>query len=315
MMPRLSVLLCTRNRGDKIRNAVNSILANTFKDFELLIVDQSTDDKTQSVIKSYSDSRIRYVRTNTVGLARARNIAIRESKTEIVVFTDDDCICDKGWLESIMAEYSKDHSIMGVYGRVLSYGEKKAGMFCQCIIDSIERKVVNTPIIPYDILGHGNNMSFRKEVFRKAGLYIESLGAGTWMKGGEDTDMIYRALRHKIKFCYSPEPLVYHDNWLTTEQTRKLIYGYTMSGTAIFTKYAVKMDLQALKFIMMKGRSSLRNFIYHACMGHFDERIMHELKQLKWFFIGIGIGIYYVFVSYPTLGENDYVNWQNKIIL
>lgn len=308
MMPMVSVLLCTRNRGDKIKNAVYSILANTFKDFELLIVDQSTDDKTQSVLTSYSDPRIRYLRTNTVGLARARNIAIRESRTEIVVFTDDDCICDKGWLGAIVAEYKKDPSIMGVYGRVLPHGEEKAGMFCQCVIDSMEMKVVNTPVIPYEILGHGNNMSFRKQVFRKAGLYIESLGAGTWMKGGEDTDMIYRALRHKMKFCYSPQPLVYHDNWLTTEQTRKLIYGYTMSATTIFTKYAVKMDLQALKYILKKGRLSLQKFLYHASVGHFDDRFIHAINELKWFFIGIGVGIFYVFVSHPTLEENNDAN-------
>jgi glycosyltransferase involved in cell wall biosynthesis len=118
-MPEISVLLCTRNRGDKIKNAVDSILENSYENFELIIVDQSSDDKTKTAIETYSDPRIRYIRSQTVGLSRSRNIAIRESLSEIVGFTDDDCIVDREWLASIMTEFEGDSSVMGVYGRVL----------------------------------------------------------------------------------------------------------------------------------------------------------------------------------------------------
>ena len=75
-MPEVSVLLCTRNRGDRIINAVDSILENSFENFELIVVDQSSDDKTKTVLEKYSDPRIRYIRSHTVGLSRSRNIAI-----------------------------------------------------------------------------------------------------------------------------------------------------------------------------------------------------------------------------------------------
>jgi len=300
-MPEISVLLCTRNRGEKIINAVDSILENSYKNFELILVDQSSDDKTKTAIETYSDSRIRYIRSQTVGLSRSRNIAIRESLSEIVVFTDDDCIVDPEWLASIMKEYESDSSVMGVYGRVLPYGKGEPSMVCHCIIDSMERKTVDSPIIPYTVLGHGNNMSFRKDVFRKTGLYIESLGAGTWMRAGEDTDLTYLALRKRIKFLYSPKPLVYHNNWVSKEKGENLELGYILAAVAVFTKYSLKLDKIAIshlleweKYILKKIASSLLNL-------NKDRRLVPEMKKLWWFNVGFIMGLKYIFVTPPKL--------------
>jgi glycosyltransferase involved in cell wall biosynthesis len=297
-MPLLSVLLCTRNRGEKVRNAVDSILGNSFTDFELVVIDQSTDIKTKSVMETYSDSRIRYMHTDTVGLSRSRNIAIRASKAEIIVFTDDDCICDNEWLAAIASEYKSDPSLMGVYGRVLPYGKEPEGMICHCLIDSMERITVDSAVVPYGILGHGNNMSFRKDVFRRIGLYIESLGAGTWMKGGEDTDLIYRALRAKMKFAYSPKPLVYHDNWMLLARASELEHGYILAAIAVFVKYALHLDFKALKHISERGAEILKRIFYHL-----KRRNKNELElafvRLKWFVIGLVMGVKYFWVLPP----------------
>ena len=308
MNPTVSVLLCTRNRGEKIKGAVDSILANSFKDFELVIIDQSTDEKTKVVIDAYSDSRIRYIQTNTVGLARSRNIAIRESRTEIIVFTDDDCICDKDWLSSIMAEYESDPSLMGVYGRVLPYGKGGHGMFCHCLIGSTERRTADKPVIPYNVLGHGNNMSFRKDVFRKVGLYIESLGAGTWMRGGEDTELIYRALRKHMKFGYSPEPLVYHDNWMPVAKAAELECGYILAAIAVFTTFALRMDGIALGHVVHRGAEIIHRIGYHLIRRDRDGGLAPASKRLKWFMVGLIMGIKYFCVIPPKVEGITYTN-------
>src|SRR5262249_3034583 len=95
-LPRLSVAICTRNRADKLKRAVASILANTFDDFELIVIDQSTDGKTAAALSAIDDPRVRYIPTDTVGLAKSRNVAVRESRADILVYTDDDCVCDRG---------------------------------------------------------------------------------------------------------------------------------------------------------------------------------------------------------------------------
>jgi glycosyltransferase involved in cell wall biosynthesis len=79
--PILSVAICMRIRADKLKHAVDSVLANSFADFELFVVDQSTDGKTAAALAmTVDDSRLRYIPTNTVGVAKSRNIAARESR-------------------------------------------------------------------------------------------------------------------------------------------------------------------------------------------------------------------------------------------
>ena len=71
MSGRVSILLCTRNRPEKARRCIASILDNTYSDFELIVVDQSTDDQTRDAVSSIDDSRLVYIRTTTVGLSRS----------------------------------------------------------------------------------------------------------------------------------------------------------------------------------------------------------------------------------------------------
>ena len=109
--PILSVLICTRNRADKLKRAVDSVLANSFTNYELIVVDQSTDGGTAAALATLDDERLRYIHTDTVGVAKSRNIAVRESRAEIVVYTDDDCVCHNQWLASIHAEFESDPTV------------------------------------------------------------------------------------------------------------------------------------------------------------------------------------------------------------
>jgi glycosyltransferase involved in cell wall biosynthesis len=239
--PTLSVLICTRNRADKLKRAVDSVLANSFTDFELIVVDQSTDGKSKELLATLDDSRLRYIPTNTVGVAKSRNVAARSSRAEIVVYTDDDCVCDREWLASIYAEFAADPTVLGVYGRVIPYG-KHDGMICPCINESTERLVLEGPAIPHLCLGGGNNMSFRKSVFRKAGLFLESLGPGTRLNHAEDTEFSFRVLWHRCKIVYSPVPVVQHDKWLDGPGLAELNKGAVRGLGLVFLAYALRFD-------------------------------------------------------------------------
>jgi glycosyltransferase involved in cell wall biosynthesis len=284
--PALSVLVCTRNRGDKVGHALESILSNTFNDIELIVIDQSADDRTRDVVSHIADDRVRYIRTATVGLAKSRNIAIKASRSETIVFTDDDCICEPDWLATIVAEFEADNSIAGIFGRVLPYGESRGEMICACLMDSLERCTVDRPVVPYLVLGHGNNMSFKKSLFRKVGLFIESLGAGTAMKAGEDTELIYRALRLHMKFIYSPRTLVYHDNWLTPERFAVLLDEYVLAASAVFAKFAAKLDIFAATYVIRTGYTFLRQRSRRKLLNHL---------------LGVAVGVRYAFTRTPSL--------------
>jgi glycosyltransferase involved in cell wall biosynthesis len=266
-VPALSVLICTRNRAQKARRAVDSVLANSFGDFELIVVDQSSDRSTEDALATVHDPRLRYIRTDTVGVAISRNISVRAARADTVVFTDDDCVCDREWLASIKAEYVAEPAALGVYGRVIPYGKRgeagwdcvneSNGMVCPAINESTRRIVLEAPAIPHLVVGGGNNMSFRKEAFRKVGLFIESLGPGSAIGTGEDTEFTYRLLWHRCRLVYSPVPLVEHDNWLDRAQYVRMMVVSMRVQAAVFLSYALRFDRLATTHL-------LRTFWYLA---------------------------------------------------
>src|SRR5882757_1424190 len=92
--PFVSAVICTRNRPDKIGNAVESVLANTYSNFDLTIIDQSTNGETEAILRRIGerDGRIRYQRMSKSGLSRAYNLAIASTTGQYIACTDDDCL-------------------------------------------------------------------------------------------------------------------------------------------------------------------------------------------------------------------------------
>ena len=264
MTPQVSVLICTRNRPEKVHRAVASVLANSFRDFELIVVDQSTDDETRERLTAIGDPRLSYYGTNTVGVSLSRNLAIRAARSDIVAFTDDDCVCDRDWLAAIRAEFAADSEVLGVYGRVVPYGAGRMGpdqsdwdcvsrdgdRVCPALIQSTQRRVVESPAIPHLVLGGGNNMSFRKEAFRRVGLFIETLGPGSRIGTGEDTEFTYRLLFNRCRLVYSPEPVVEHDNWLTRDAFAHHMKVAMRVQAAVFSSYALRLDSLAATHLL-----------------------------------------------------------------
>src|SRR3989338_6677567 len=86
----VSVIMATRNRAHSISKSIDSILNQTYKNIELIIVDDGSTDETQQVISSYSDERIRYFKEEKVGRSACRNFGIRNSRGAYIGFCDDD---------------------------------------------------------------------------------------------------------------------------------------------------------------------------------------------------------------------------------
>jgi glycosyltransferase involved in cell wall biosynthesis len=305
MSPSLSVLICTRNRPEKARRAVNSVLANTFKDFELIVVDQTTDGSTRDALAGIDDKRLRYISTDTVGVSISRNIAIRVARADTVVFTDDDCVCDRQWLEAIHAEFAADPQALGVYGRVVPYGKRGDGawacidqsgdMICPALNQSPTRLVIDRPAIPHLTLGGGNNMSFRKEAFRRVGLFLETLGPGSRIGTGEDTEFSYRLLYHHCRLVYSPIPLVEHDNWLDRREFTVMMKVAMRAQAAVFGDYALRFDRLATLHLLRTGWHLAHN---RLAAGSAFGGLFH-------FATGLPYGVKLRLSSPPTLGPAD----------
>ncbi|GHT42019.1 hypothetical protein AGMMS49921_06250 [Endomicrobiia bacterium] len=88
--PKVSVVMPTYNTETHLSKAIDSILAQTFDDFEFLIVDDNSTDKTREIIKSYNDKRVRLIDGRCNGLAAALNHGICEANGEYIARMDAD---------------------------------------------------------------------------------------------------------------------------------------------------------------------------------------------------------------------------------
>jgi len=89
-MPKVSVIIPTYNRADMVGDAIQSVLDQTYADWELIVVDDGSEDNTRDVVASYNDSRVRYIYQDNMKLPGARNTGIRASTGEYVAFLDSD---------------------------------------------------------------------------------------------------------------------------------------------------------------------------------------------------------------------------------
>ncbi len=101
--PEISVVLCTYNRGDRIESAVASVLAQTFDDFELVVVNDGSADDTAERLASIRNPRVRVINRPNGGLSAARNTGIENSWGRFLVFLDDDDPVEPGWLAGLHA--------------------------------------------------------------------------------------------------------------------------------------------------------------------------------------------------------------------
>ena len=98
--PLVSVIVTTFNRADLLCETLDSILNQTYTNFELILVDDGSTDKTEEVVKKYTDHRLHYFKTvNWGGPARPRNIGIKKAKGDYIAFCDDDDIWKNNKLE------------------------------------------------------------------------------------------------------------------------------------------------------------------------------------------------------------------------
>ncbi len=113
--PLVSVIIPTYNRADFVLRAVRTVLVQTERDFELLIVDDGSTDDTQTVLATITDPRVRILRTSHVGVSRARNVALASSSGTWIGFLDDDDEWHRTYLQEQLAVAAAMPEAVAVY--------------------------------------------------------------------------------------------------------------------------------------------------------------------------------------------------------
>lgn len=107
--PLVSVIMPAYNEERNIGNAIASVLAQEYRHFEFIIVDDGSTDRTGQIIQSFDDERIRYIRNETnIGVTKSRNKALEEAKGKYIACLDADDTCTPDRLRK-QVEYMESH--------------------------------------------------------------------------------------------------------------------------------------------------------------------------------------------------------------
>ena len=123
-MAEISVIIPVFNTGMILKNTIESVLDQTFTDFELIIVDDgSTDSTTAGVLNCQTDRRIRIIHQENSGVAAARNRGIREARGRYIAFLDHDDLYLPEKLEVLKSLLDETADAVLAYSPVIPFGE------------------------------------------------------------------------------------------------------------------------------------------------------------------------------------------------
>ena len=122
-MPEISVILPVFNSEDFVRKAIESVLAQTFEDFELIIVNDGSTDSSKDIIDSFEDDRIRLINQSNQGPGAARNNALRIAEGEYIMYLDSDDWFSSDALEVAYGEITKFDADMTFFKMINFDGE------------------------------------------------------------------------------------------------------------------------------------------------------------------------------------------------
>ncbi|NTW02978.1 MAG: glycosyltransferase family 2 protein [Oscillochloris sp.] len=221
-LPRISAVICTRNRGATAVLAVQSILASEHPNFELILIDQSTDQQTRQAVAPFSaDSRFTYVSTPTQGLGKARNIALRLARAEFVAFTDDDCSVPGNWLTVLESVFVLNPRVTVAFSSVEPGPHDPTAGFVPAYTCHRSRMMRNF----WDKCFSrciGASMAVRRECILNMGGFDEMLGAGALFTSAEDADIAVRALAMGQWIYETADTFVIHYGFRTWQEGKAL---------------------------------------------------------------------------------------------
>lgn len=191
----VSVIIPTHHRPALLKEAVASVLEQTWSDFEVIIVDEATTDETAQVIRAFSDPRIRSVRNEiSLGAAGARNSGAALATGEIISFLDDDDCYLPDKLAKTVASFQRSDKIGVVVSGFLIDDFPVIPAFEGNVFDKLSKRFYTLPT---------SILAVRRSVFEALG------GFDKTMAPSEDVEFCLRAAQ-VTEFASIPEPLVFH---------------------------------------------------------------------------------------------------------
>jgi glycosyltransferase involved in cell wall biosynthesis len=197
-MPIVSVIIPTHNCARFITDAIESILSQTYKDYEVIVIDDGSTDDTRERLREYVQKElIRYIYKENKGVAEARNTGILAARGDYIAYVDADDKLDRRMIGACLDALTHEQTEWCITDilRIETRGADDQSSICKSIVP----KNLRIGILKDDF--SLRSPFFKKQTLLDIGLYDKEL------QTREDWDMNIRLILAGIRFSYLPEPL------------------------------------------------------------------------------------------------------------
>lgn len=203
---KFSLVMATVDRITEVERFLTHLNLQTFRDFELIVVDQNADDRLLAILAPYFDSfLIKHIRIGQRGAARARNLGIKHAQGEIIGFPDDDCWYPPDYLHRVFDLLSRHSEWDGLSGRCVDMGGNTVALRFDHRSGVINRYNVWRRALTFTMFVRNRAVHSSRGFDNQLGV-----GAGTIWGSGEETDYLISLVDQGLKIYYVPSLFNYH---------------------------------------------------------------------------------------------------------
>ncbi len=200
---KFSLILATINRVDELYRFFDSLLEQSYKEFEVILVDQNKDSRLSVVVEHYiTFLDIKHIKIEPKGLSNARNVGLEHIQGDVIAFPDDDCWYPKDLLLNVERLFHETSQYWGFTGRCQNeQGEESVGKFPmeEMLVekDNVFKVAVSITIF----VRYCEEFKFNEQL---------GVGSNTVYKSGEETDYVLQMLSKGYKLLYTPDIILGH---------------------------------------------------------------------------------------------------------
>lgn len=291
---KVTVVATVLNNGDTVSQLIDSILNQSKKADEIIVVDGGSKDNTVSVLQKYQEGHKNLkIISDNLNKAESRNVGIEEAKYKIIAQIDGSCVADRDWLENLLLPM-EDREVgvsAGFYDIVAETPIAKA----------VAPFIGITPkrLDPRAYMPTGRSMAIRKSVWRDLHGYSEDL---QW--SGEDNLFNYKLLKKKIKIARVPNAFVYWYAPKTLRDAYRKIFSYT-AGIAQTGTWSHPCESLA----------TVRANIFATYFRYGLGGVLFAFSLLNLFFLFILILGFTLYVFYSMWAKREEINSQEALMM
>lgn len=281
----VSVIILNYNGKEYLGDCLNSLLGQSYKEFEIILFDNaSSDDSLSFISDNYNDSKIRFIRSEkNLGFAGGNNEAIKHASGDLIVLLNNDTVADKEWLAELVKglNYSGDtgmvQSLVLTEGIPLKYYDKNG------TINLFGHNIMEVFNINADGMGeifqvNGCSLVIRKDLLDKlGGLFPEE-----YFAYAEDTYLSFRVKFAGYKILHNANSVVHHKGSSTMKKYKNEFITFHQERNRL------------LNFLIFFSDSFRRKY-YPLLLLNFFIKITYSLFLRKYSFKGIVKAYYWIF--------------------